>query len=78
MGLHLVWNFEWNLGSSSEVVKSDKFLHVSFSAPNSLSMEIRIPLSLSVQERYPLHRRLISCFLDTNGGQDVLFVLADS
>jgi len=74
LGLQIVWNSERNLGSGSKVVKSNKFVHANFSAPNSLSMEIRIPLSLSVQESYPLHERLISCFLDTNGDQSVLFL----
>ena len=40
--------------------------------------EIRTPLYLSVQQSYPLHGRLISCFLDTNGGWSVLFCIGCS
>lgn len=53
-------------------------VHADFSAVNSLSIVVRISLYLSMKERCQLHGRLVSCFLETNKNQGILFALAVS
>lgn len=75
LDLPLLYKSEWNLGSGSKLVKSNKVWSwrlLSSKLPICGSKNISLPLS--VQDRPLLHWRLISYFLGTAGGQCCFYI----